>query len=197
VIESSNRGERAYDLYSRLLRERIIFLGTPVDDAVANLTCAQMLFLESEEPDKDIHLYINSPGGSVTAGLAVYDTIQYLTCDVNTYCVGQAASMAAVLLAAGTKGKRYALPNARILIHQPWGGVQGQASDISIQAREILRLKDRLNKILAKHTGKSVESIGKDTDRDNFMSSDEAKNYGLVDQVVQSRKEIPGMVEKS
>jgi ATP-dependent Clp protease protease subunit len=174
-----------------------VFVDGEIYDVNADLVVAQLLFLESQDPEKDIHLYINSPGGSVTAGLAVYDTIQYLTCDVNTYCVGQAASMAAVLLAAGTKGKRYALPNARILIHQPWGGVQGQASDISIQAREILRLKDRLNEILAKHTGKSVESIGKDTDRDNFMSSDEAKKYGLVDQVVQSRKEIPGLTEKS
>ena len=192
VVEQTGRGERSWDIYSRLLVDRILFIGTPVDDMVSNIIIAQLLFLQMSDPKKDIHLYINSPGGSVTAGLAVYDTMQYLTCDVNTYCVGQAASMAAVLLAAGTKGKRYALPNARILIHQPWGGVQGQASDISIQAREILRLKDRLNEILAKHTGKSVENIGKDTDRDNFMSSEEAKKYGLVDQVVQSRKEIPG-----
>jgi ATP-dependent Clp protease protease subunit len=197
VVEQTGRGERSWDIYSRLLVDRILFLGTPVDDMVSNVIIAQLLFLQMSDPKKDIHLYINSPGGSVTAGLAVYDTMQYLTCDVNTYCVGQAASMAAVLLAAGTKGKRYALPNARILIHQPWGGVQGQASDISIQAREILRLKDRLNEILAKHTGKSVENIGKDTDRDNFMSSEEAKKYGLVDQVVQSRKEIPGAADKT
>ncbi len=196
VVEQTGRGERSWDIYSRLLVDRILFIGTPVDDMISNIVIAQLLFLQMSDPKKDIHLYINSPGGSVTAGLAVYDTMQYLTCDVNTYCVGQAASMAAVLLAAGTKGKRYALPNARILIHQPWGGVQGQASDISIQAREILRLKDRLNEILAKHTGKSVENIGKDTDRDNFMSSEEAKAYGLVDQVVQSRKEIAG-VEKT
>ena len=196
VVEQTGRGERSWDIYSRLLVDRILFLGTPVDDTVANIIIAQLLFLQMADPKKDIHLYLNAPGGSVTAGLAIYDTIQYMTCDVNTYCVGQAASMAAVLLAAGTKGKRYALPNARILIHQPWGGVQGQASDISIQAREILRLKDRLNEILAKHTGKSVDSIGKDTDRDNFMSAVEAKAYGLVDQVVQSRKEIAG-VEKT
>ena len=168
-----------------------------MDDAVSNIVIAQLLFLQMSDPKKDIHLYINSPGGSVTAGLAIYDTIQYLTCDVNTYCVGQAASMAAVLLAAGTKGKRYALPNARILIHQPWGGVQGQASDISIQAREILRLKDRLNEILAKHCGRKVDELTRDTDRDRFMSSAEAKEYGLVDQVVQSRKEIAGLDEKT
>src|SRR5271154_5118715 len=197
IVEQTGRGERSWDIYSRLLVDRILFLGTQVDDTVANIIIAQLLFLQMADPKKDIHLYINSPGGSVTAGLAIYDTIQYLTCDVNTYCVGQAASMGAVLLAAGAKGKRYALPNARIMIHQPWGGVQGQASDISIQAKEILRLKDRLNEILAKHTGKSFESVGKDTDRDNFMSSEEAKNYGLVDQVVQSRKEIPGAEEKT
>src|SRR5271154_6814031 len=198
VIERDGRGnERSFDLYSRLLVDRIIFIGTPIDDQVSNVVVAQLLFMQMTDPKKDIHIYINSPGGSVTSGLAIYDTIQYLTCDVNTYCVGQAASMGAVLLAAGTKGKRYALPNARIMIHQPWGGVQGQASDISIQAKEILRLKDRLNQILAKHTGKSFESVGKDTDRDNFMSSEEAKNYGLVDQVVQSRKEIPGAEEKT
>ncbi|HLZ55149.1 MAG TPA: ATP-dependent Clp protease proteolytic subunit, partial [Verrucomicrobiae bacterium] len=162
-----------------------------------NIIIAQLLFLQMSDAKKDIHLYINSPGGSVTAGLAIYDTMQFLTCDVNTYCIGQAASMAAVLLAAGTKGKRYALPNARILIHQPWGGVQGQASDISIQAREILRLKDRLNEILGKHCGRKVEDITRDTDRDRFMSADEAKEYGLVDQVVQSRKDIAGLTEKS
>ncbi|HEX7577248.1 MAG TPA: ATP-dependent Clp endopeptidase proteolytic subunit ClpP [Verrucomicrobiae bacterium] len=197
VVEQTGRGERTWDIYSRLLVDRIIFLGTAVDDNVSNIIIAQLLFLQMSDAKKDIHLYINSPGGSVTSGLAVYDTMQYLTCDVNTYCVGQAASMAAVLLAAGTKGKRYALPNARIMIHQPWGGVQGQASDISIQAKEILRLKDRLNEILAKHTGKTFDDIGKDTDRDNFMSSDEAKKYGLVDQVVVSRKEIPGGMDKS
>lgn len=193
VVEQTGRGERGYDIYSRLLKDRIVFLGTPVDDMVANLVIAQLLFLQMDDAKKDIHFYINSPGGSVTAGLAIYDTMQYLTCDVNTYCIGQAASMGAVLLAAGTKGKRYGLPNARIMIHQPWGGVQGQATDISIQAKEILRLKDRLNEILAKHCGRSVEDIGRDTDRDRFMSSDEAKEYGLVDEVVQSRKQIPGL----
>lgn len=197
VVEQTGRGERGYDIYSRLLVDRIVFLGTPVDDMVSNLIIAQLLFLQMTDPKKDIHLYINSPGGSVTAGLAIYDTMQFLTCDVNTYCIGQAASMGAVLLAAGTKGKRYGLPNARIMIHQPWGGVQGQATDISIQAKEILRLKDRLNEILAKHTGKSVEDIGKSTDRDNFMSADEAKTFGLVDQVVASRKDIAGLVEKT
>ncbi|MGB9601499.1 MAG: ATP-dependent Clp protease proteolytic subunit, partial [Limisphaerales bacterium] len=171
VVEQTGRGERGYDIYSRLLVDRIVILGTPIDDTVANLIIAQLLFLQMTDPKKDIHLYINSPGGSVTAGLAIYDTLQFVTCDVNTYCIGQAASMGAVLLAAGTKGKRFALPNARILIHQPWGGVQGQATDISIQAREILRLKDRLNEILAKHTGHSVEEIARDTDRDRFMSA--------------------------
>ncbi len=197
VVEQTGRGERGYDIYSRLLVDRIIFLGTPVDDMVSNLIIAQLLCLQMNDPKKDIHLYINSPGGSVTAGLAIYDTLQFLTCDVNTYCIGQAASMGAVLMAAGTKGKRYALPNARIMIHQPWGGVQGAATDISIQAKEILRLKDRLNEILAKHCGKSVEDISKDTDRDFFMSADEAKAYGLVDAVVQSRKEIPAMQDKA
>ena len=193
VVEQTGRGERAYDIYSRLLVDRIVFLGTPVDDNVANAIIAQLLFLQMTDPKKDIHLYINSPGGSVTAGLAVYDTMQFLTCDVNTYCIGQAASMGAVLLAAGTKGKRYALPNARIMIHQPWGGVQGQATDISIQAQEILRLKDRINEILAKHCGKAGDTLAKDTDRDRFMSADDAKSYGLVDEVVKSRKEIPGL----
>jgi ATP-dependent Clp protease protease subunit len=197
VVEQTGRGERGYDIYSRLLVDRIVFLGTPVDDMVSNLIIAQLLFLQMTDPKKDIHLYINSPGGSVTAGLAIYDTMQFMTCDVNTYCIGQAASMGAVLLAAGTKGKRYALPNARIMIHQPWGGAQGTASDISIQAKEILRLKDRLNEILAKHTGKSIEDISHSTDRDNFMSADEAKAFGLVDQVVASRKEITTMAEKS
>src|SRR5512147_99137 len=180
VVEQTGRGERGYDIYSRLLVDRIVFLGTPVDDMVANVIIAQLLFLQMTDPKKDIHLYINSPGGSVTSGLAIYDTVQFMTCDVNTYCIGQAASMGAVLLAAGTKGKRYALPNARIMIHQPWGGVQGAATDISIQAREILRLKDRLNEILAKHCGLTVDTISKDTDRDRFMSADEAKSYGLV-----------------
>jgi ATP-dependent Clp protease, protease subunit len=188
VVEQTGRGERAYDIFSRLLKDRIIFIGTGIGDEVSNLVIAQMLFLQSEDAEKDIHLYINSPGGSVTAGLAIYDTIQFLKCPVTTYCVGQASSMAAVLLSAGTKGKRFALPNARIMIHQPWGGVQGQASDISIQAREILRLRDRLNEILAMHTGKPIEVISKDTDRDFFMSPDEAKEYGLVDEVVVSRK---------
>src|SRR5512142_1698520 len=196
VVEQTGRGERGYDIYSRLLVDRIVFLGTPVDDMVANLIIAQLLFLQMADPKKDVHLYINSPGGSVTAGLAVYDTMQFLTCDVNTYCIGQAASMAAVLLAAGTKGKRYALPNARILIHQPWGGVQGQATDISIQAKEILRLKDRLNEILAKHCGRTVDEVARDSDRDRFMSAAESKEYGLVDQVVVSRKEIPGAEKK-
>jgi ATP-dependent Clp protease protease subunit len=196
VVEQTGRGERGYDIYSRLLVDRIVFLGTPVDDMVSNLIIAQLLFLQMTDPKKDIHLYINSPGGSVTSGLAIYDTMQFLTCDVNTYCIGQAASMGAVLLTAGTKGKRFALPNARIMIHQPWGGVQGQATDISIQAKEILRLKDRLNEILAHHTGKAVEDITRDTDRDRFLGADEARDYGLVDKVVVSRKEIPG-AEKS
>lgn len=190
VVEQTGRGERGYDIYSRLLKDRIIFIGTPIDDNIANLIIAQMLYLQSEDPTTDINLYVNSPGGSVTAGLAIYDTMQFVKCDVTTYCVGQAASMGAVLLAAGTKGKRYALPNARILIHQPWGGVQGQASDISIQAKEILRLKDRLNEILALHTGKPIEAIAKDADRDFFMSAAEARDYGLVDDVVKSRRDI-------
>ena len=196
VVEQTGRGERGYDIYSRLLVDRIVFLGTPVDDMVANVIIAQLLFLQMTDPKKDIHLYINSPGGSVTAGLAIFDTMQFLTCDVNTYCIGQAASMGAVLLAAGTKGKRYALPNARIMIHQPWGGVQGQATDISIQAKEILRLKDRLNEILATACGKTVDAITKDTDRDNFMSAEEAKAYGLVDGVVKSRREIADATPK-
>jgi ATP-dependent Clp protease, protease subunit len=197
VVEQTGRGERSWDIYSRLLVDRIIFLGTPVDDTVSNIIIAQLLFLQMSDPKKDIDLYINSPGGSVTAGLAIYDTIQFLTCDVKTYCIGQAASMGAVLMAAGAKGKRYALPNARIMVHQPWGGVQGQATDISIQAKEILRLKDRLNAILAQHCGRTVEEIARDTDRDRFMSADEAKEYGLVDHVVQSRKEVVGTAEKS
>ncbi|MFM1941566.1 MAG: ATP-dependent Clp protease proteolytic subunit ClpP [Verrucomicrobiota bacterium] len=196
VVEQTGRGERGYDIYSRLLIDRIIFLGTPVDDAVSNVIIAQLLFLQMTDPKKDIHLYINSPGGSVTAGLAIYDTMQFMTCPVNTYCIGQAASMGAVLLSAGTKGKRFALPNARIMIHQPWGGVQGQASDISIQAKEILRLKDRLNEILAGHCGRGIEDIARDTDRDRFMSAEEAKEYGLVDEVVTSRKELADGDEK-
>ena len=196
VVEQTGRGERGYDIYSRLLKDRIVFIGTPIDDNVANVIIAQMLYLQSEEPTKDINLYINSPGGSVTSGLAIYDTIQFVKCDVTTYCVGQAASMAAVLLAAGTKGKRFALPNARIMIHQPWGGVQGQASDISIQAKEILRMRDRLNEILALHTGKPIENIAKDTDRDFFMSAAESRDYGLVDDVVKSRRDIEKKPEK-
>jgi ATP-dependent Clp protease protease subunit len=186
VIENTARGERGMDIWSRLLRDRIVFVGTPVDDVVANLVIAQMLFLQSEDPAKDIQLYVNTPGGSVTAGLAIYDTMQFLRCDVTAYCVGQAASMGAVLLAAATAGKRYALPNARVMIHQPWGGVQGAATDINIQAREILRLRDRIHEILAKHTGQDVETIVRDTDRDFFMSADEAKAYGLIDEVVVS-----------
>lgn len=190
VIEQTGRGERAYDIYSRLLKDRIIFLGTPIDDGVANSVIAQLLFLQMEDSKKDISMYIHSPGGYVTAGMAIYDTMQFLTCDVCTYCIGQAASMGAVLLAAGTKGKRYALPNARIMIHQPLGGAQGMAADIKIQAQEILRTKTKLNEILAAHTGQTVEKIEKDTDRDNFMSAADAKAYGLVDEVVKSRREI-------
>lgn len=184
VIEQTHRGERAYDLYSRLLKDRIVFLGTPVDDDVANIIVAQMLFLESEDPDKDINLYINSPGGSVTAGLAIYDTMQYVKCQVSTICMGQAASMGALLLTAGAKGKRYSLPHARIMIHQPSGGFGGQASDIELHAKEILRLKAKLNEIMHKHTGQSLDRIEKDTDRDNFMGAGEAKEYGLIDEVV-------------
>ena len=188
VVEQSGRGERAYDIYSRLLKDRIIFIGTGIDDMIANLIIAQILFLQSEDPNKDIHLYVHSPGGSVTAGLAIYDTIQFVKPDVATYCVGQAASMGALLLMCGTKGKRFALPHARIMIHQPWGGVQGQATDISIQAREILRLKDRLNEIIAHHTGRPLDKVVQDTDRDYFMSADEAKEYGLVDEVIRGKK---------
>jgi ATP-dependent Clp protease protease subunit len=191
VIESSNRGERAYDLYSRLLRERIIFLGTPVDDAVANLICAQMLFLESEEPDKDIHLYINSPGGDITALFAIYDTMKFLKPDVSTFCFGQAASAAAVLLAAGARGKRFALPHARILLHQPWGGAEGQASDIELQAKEILRMRDLLTGMLAADTGQPHDKISKDTDRDFVMTSDEAVLYGIIDEVISTREAAP------
>lgn len=185
VIEQSSRGERAFDIYSRLLKDRIIFLGGGIDDGVADVVVAQLLFLESEDPEKDISIYINSPGGVVTAGMAIYDTMQYIKPDVSTICIGQAASMGAFLLAAGTKGKRYALPNSRIMIHQPLGGAQGQASDIEIQAQEILRMKDSLNHILAEHTGQPLKQIKKDTDRDFFMSANEAKEYGLIDEVVQ------------
>ena len=184
VVENSSRGERAYDIYSRLLKERIIFLGGPIDDSVANVVIAQMLFLESEDPDKDIHLYINSPGGVVTAGLAIYDTMQYIKPDVSTICIGQAASMGSILLTAGAAGKRYALPHARIMIHQPLGGAQGQSTDIQIQAKEILRLREVGNNILARHTGQDPEKINVDTERDNFMSAEEAKAYGLIDEVV-------------
>jgi ATP-dependent Clp protease protease subunit len=184
VIEQTHRGERAYDLYSRLLKDRIVFLGTPVDDDVANIIVAQMLFLESEDPDKDINLYINSPGGSVTSGLAIYDTMQYVKCQVSTICMGQAASMGALLLAAGARGKRYSLPHSRIMIHQPSGGFGGQASDIELHAKEILRLKAKLNEIMQKHTGQSLDRIEKDTDRDYFMGAGEAKEYGLIDEVV-------------
>ena len=189
VIETTGRGERAYDIYSRLLKDRIVFIGTPIDDIVANLIIAQILFLQMEEAAKDINVYVNTPGGSVTAGLAIYDTMQFVKCDVSTYCVGQAASMGALLLAAGRKGKRFSLPHARVMIHQPWGGAQGTASDINIQAKEISKLKEGLNKILAKHTGQPLERIEKDTDRDYFMSAGEAKEYGLVDQVITSRDE--------
>jgi ATP-dependent Clp protease protease subunit len=195
VIEQSSRGERAYDIYSRLLKDRIIFLGTAMNDEIANLIIAQLLFLESEDPDKDINFYVNSPGGLVTAGLAVYDTMQYIKPDITTVCIGQAASMGAVLLAAGTKGKRYSLPNSRILIHQPMGGFQGQASDIEIQAKEILRMKDRLNQILVAHTGKELENIQKDTDRDFFMSGAEAKKYGIIDHVIANRDDLDHLEE--
>jgi ATP-dependent Clp protease protease subunit len=189
VIEVTGRGERVYDIYSRLLKDRIIFLGSPINGYVANLVVAQMLFLEAENPERDINLYINSPGGEVTAGLAIYDTMQYIKPDVATICVGMAASMGAVLLAAGKKGKRYALPHSRIMIHQPWGGVEGQAIDIKIHAEEIMRMRDILNNILAKHTGQPIEKIEKDTDREFFMSAQEAKEYGIIDEVIFSRKE--------
>jgi ATP-dependent Clp protease protease subunit len=190
VIEQSSRGERAYDIYSRLLKDRIIFLGTAINDEMANLLIAQLLFLESEDPEKDINFYINSPGGIVTAGLAIYDTMQYIKPDIATVCIGQAASMGALLLAAGAKGKRYALPNCRILIHQPLGGSQGQAADIAIQAKEILRIRDTLNQILARHTTKDLSQIEKDTDRDFFMSGEEAKAYGIVDHVMTNRDDL-------
>jgi len=190
VIEQSSRGERAYDIYSRLLKDRIIFLGTAMNDEVANVLIAQLLFLESEDPDKDINFYINSPGGLVTAGMAVYDTMQYIKSDVTTVCIGQAASMGAVLLTAGAEGKRYSLPNSRILIHQPMGGFQGQASDIEIQAKEILRMKDTLNRILVRHSGKKLDQIQNDTDRDFFMSGQEAKEYGIIDHVITTRDDL-------
>jgi ATP-dependent Clp protease protease subunit len=193
VVEQTSRGERSYDIFSRLLKERIIFLGTPVDDYIANLVIAQLLFLESEEPDKDINFYINSPGGMVTSGLAIYDTMQYIKPDVQTICIGQAASMGALLLAAGAKGKRYALPHARILIHQPMGGFQGQATDIEIHAREILRMKQELNEILAKHTEQPLDRIAADTERDYFMSGEDASQYGIVDSVI-SQREFPGRI---
>ena len=187
VVEQTSRGERAFDIYSRLLKDNIIFLGTPIDDTVANLIVAQLLFLESEDPEKDIFLYINSPGGSVTAGLAIYDTMQYLKPEISTICIGQAASMAAWLLAAGAKGKRFALPHARIMIHQPLGGVQGQATDIDIQAKEILRMREELNRILVHHTGQSMDKIQRDTDRDFFMTAEQAKEYRIVDEVISSK----------
>ncbi len=195
VVEQTGRGERGYDIYSRLLVDRIVFLGTPVDDMVANVVIAQLLFLQMTDPKKDIHLYINSPGGSVTSGLAIYDTMQFLTCDVNTYCIGQAASMGALLLCGGTKGKRYALPHANIMIHQLLGGAEGPASDVEIRVKYMLRLKQRLNQIIAHHSGRAIEQVEKDCDRDYFMTAEEAKDYGLVDEVVKSRKEIPTLVE--
>jgi ATP-dependent Clp protease protease subunit len=187
VVEQTGRGERAYDIFSRLLKERIVFIGMPIDDVVASLVIAQLLFLESEDPEKDIHLYINSPGGSISSGLAIYDTMQYIRPDVSTICIGMAASMAAVLLAGGAAGKRTALPNSRIMIHQPWGGIQGSATDIRIQAEEILRMKKRINEILSKHTGKTQEVVEKDSDRDYYMSSEEAKDYGLIDNILVKR----------
>ncbi len=197
VIEKSGREERAMDIYSRLLKDRIVFLGSQVNDEVANAIVAQLLFPQSEDPKADVHMYINSPGGSISAGLAIYDTMQFLTCDVNTYCIGQAASLGAVLLAGGTKGKRYARPNSNIMIPQVLGGAEGPASDVEIRVRYMLKLKQRLNAIIAKHTGRSIDQVEKDCDRDNFMSSEEAKAYGLVDEVVQSRKEIAGLVERA
>lgn len=196
VVEQSPRGERSFDIYSRLLRERIIFLGSAVDDNVSNVIIAQLLFLEAEDPEKDITFYINSPGGSVTAGMAIYDTMQFIKCDIATVCMGQAASMGAFLLAAGAEGKRYSLPNSRIMIHQPMGGFQGQATDIDIHAKEILRMREDLNKILAKHTGKTVKKIQGDTDRDNFMSPDEAVKYGIIDKVFVKREEVEASEEK-
>ena len=192
VIEQTAKGERQFDIFSRLMMDRIIFLGTPVDDGIANVIIAQLLFLQMNDPKKDVHFYINAPGGSVTAGLAIYDTMQFMTCDINTYCIGQAASMGAVLLCAGTKGKRFALPNANIMIHQVLGGAEGQASDVEIRVKYMLKLKQRLNTIMANHTGQSYDVVEKACDRDNFMSAEEAKKFGLVDEVVASRREIPG-----
>jgi ATP-dependent Clp protease protease subunit len=192
VIEQTGRSERAYDIYSRLLKDRIIFIGTIIDDHIANTVIAQLLFLQTEDPDKDIHIYVNSPGGIVSSGLAIYDTMQYVKPDIATYCIGQAASMGALLLAAGTKGKRFALPNSRIMLHQPMGGFHGQATDIEIHAREILRMKDTLNKILSDHTGQPYEKIQADTDRDFFMSGEEAKEYGIVDEVIHTIKNVKG-----
>ena len=192
VIEQTGRSERAYDIYSRLLKDRIIFIGTVIDDHIANTVIAQLLFLQTEDPDKDIHIYVNSPGGIVSSGLAIYDTMQYVKPNIATYCIGQAASMSALLLAAGTKGKRFALPNSRIMLHQPMGGFHGQATDIEIHAREILRMKDTLNKILSNHTGQPYEKIQADTDRDFFMSGEEAKEYGIVDEVIHSIKTVTG-----
>jgi ATP-dependent Clp protease protease subunit len=197
VIEQTGRGERGYDIYSRLLVDRIVFLGTPIDDMVANVIIAQLLFLQMTDPKKDVHLYINSPGGSVSAGLAIYDTMQFLTCEVNTYCIGQAASMGAVLLCGGTKGKRFALPNSNIMIHQILGGAEGQASDVEIRVKYMLRLKNRLNSIISRHTGQAIEAVEKACDRDNFMTPEEAKAFGLVDEVVVSRKEVPGLPERT
>ncbi len=190
VIEQTGRSERAYDIYSRLLKDRIVFIGTPIDDILANTVIAQLLFLQTDDPDKDVHIYINSPGGTVTSGLAIYDTMQYIKSDIATYCIGQAASMGALLLTAGTKGKRYVLPHSRIMIHQPMGGFQGQATDIEIHAREILKMKETLNGIIAKHTGQTADKIGLDTERDYFMSGQEAKDYGIVDEVIESIKTI-------
>jgi ATP-dependent Clp protease protease subunit len=197
VLENTGRGERSMDIYSRLLKDRIIFIGTPIDDVVANLVIAQMLFLQMEDPKKDIHLYINSPGGVVTGGMAIYDTMNFLQCDVVTYCIGMAASMSTVLLAAGTKGKRFALPNSRVMIHQPSGGAGGQAADIAIAAKEILRWRQTLNNTIAKHTGKSAEQIGKDSDRDYYMSAEEAKAYGIVDHVVASTRDAQQISQQS
>ena len=191
VVDQDHRGERAYDIYSRLLRDRIVFLGNEVTDDIANLVIAQILFLQSEDPEKDVHLYINSPGGSVTAGLAIYDTMQYVTCDVSTICMGQASSMGALLLACGAAGKRFGLPNSRIMLHQPWGGFQGQASDVDIQAREILKVRDRMNHILASHLGRPLEQIEKDTERDYYMSVEEALEYGVIDRVVTRHEARP------
>lgn len=187
VVEQTSRGERSYDIYSRLLKDRLVFLGGPIDDNTANLVVAQLLFLESEDPDKDIHLYINSPGGSITAGMAIYDTMQYIRCDVSTICIGMAASMGAFLLTAGAPGKRYALPNSEIMIHQPLGGTQGQATDIEIHAKRIVKMKETLNKIMAERTGQSIKKISQDTERDNFMTAEEAKAYGLIDEVIEKK----------